>query len=373
MLIADDEQHIGEALRLLLRNDGFQTEVANSPASVLSAMDKQRFDAVLMDLNYSRGITSGDEGLQLVSQLHERDQSLPIVVMTAWGSVPLAVEAMRRGARDFVMKPWENAALLKTLREHVRAGHTARQVARGVHQREQELEEAQQIQRRLLPQEMPYMAGCEIAVEWLPALGVGGDYFDVLRFSETQAAVCIADVSGKGVPAALLMSNLQAAVKASALSGFAPQELCEKVNEIVCANRESGRFITFVYCLLDFERRRAVYVNAGHNVPIVVRADGSVGRLGEGGPVLGQFPGCRYVQGEIELTAGDRIVFFTDGISEARSPAGEEFGESRILEFVSANRNSSPNALKTALLDAVSQFTAGHYHDDATLLLVALK
>jgi FixJ family two-component response regulator len=109
VLIADDQAHIGEALRLLLRNEGFQPHVRFSPVEVLRAMERARYDAVLMDLNYARDTTSGEEGLALVAQLRDLDRTLPIVVMTAWGSVPLAVEAMRRGARDFILKPWKNS------------------------------------------------------------------------------------------------------------------------------------------------------------------------------------------------------------------------------------------------------------------------
>ena len=112
VLIADDQPDVLEALRLLLKGEGYKIESAGSPAGILDALDSDEFDAVLMDLNYARDTTSGQEGLDLLSQLRSHDATLPIVVMTAWGSVEVAVEAMRRGARDFVQKPWENARLL---------------------------------------------------------------------------------------------------------------------------------------------------------------------------------------------------------------------------------------------------------------------
>lgn len=122
ILIADDQPHILEALRLLLKSEGFQTETANSPASILNAINTRDFDAVIMDLNYTRDTTSGQEGLDLLSRLQALDNSLPIIVMTAWGSVDLAVEAMRRGARDFVQKPWENDRLITILRNQIELG-----------------------------------------------------------------------------------------------------------------------------------------------------------------------------------------------------------------------------------------------------------
>ena len=127
ILIADDQRDVVEALRLLFKAEGFESEAATSPAGVLAAVGKRDFDVVLMDLNYARDTTSGQEGLDLLARLQEADATLPVVVMTAWGSVDLAVEAMRRGARDFVQKPWENARLLATLRTQIALGRALRQ------------------------------------------------------------------------------------------------------------------------------------------------------------------------------------------------------------------------------------------------------
>src|SRR5262244_1643398 len=126
ILVADDQPDVLEALRLLLKGEGFKIESASSPAGILEAVDSDEFDAVLMDLNYARDTTSGQEGLDLLSQLRSHDPTLPIVVMTAWGSVELAVEAMRRGARDFVQKPWENSRLLTILRTQIELGQALR-------------------------------------------------------------------------------------------------------------------------------------------------------------------------------------------------------------------------------------------------------
>jgi DNA-binding NtrC family response regulator len=130
VLIADDQADVLEALRLLLKGEGYRIESAGSPAAILDAIDADEFDAVLMDLNYARDTTSGQEGLDLISQLRHHDATLPIVVMTAWGSVEVAVEAMRRGARDFVQKPWENARLLTILRTQVELARALRRQQR---------------------------------------------------------------------------------------------------------------------------------------------------------------------------------------------------------------------------------------------------
>src|SRR5262249_9054855 len=125
-----------------------------------------------------------------------------------------------------------------------------------LHEQEEDFEKAREIQLGLLPKQIPQIPGYEIAGSWEPMRAVGGDYFDVLKFNDSKLALCIADVVGKGMPAALLMSNLQAAVKAFASDSTAPRELCEKVNRVICSNISPGKFITFFYCLLDAEKKR---------------------------------------------------------------------------------------------------------------------
>src|SRR5271155_3825840 len=126
ILVADDQPDIREALRLLLKGEGFETETVASPAAVLSALEAREFDALLMDLNYARDTTSGEEGLDLLSNIRAKDSTLPIIVMTAWGSLELAVEAMRRGAKDFVQNPWENARLLAILKTQIELSQALR-------------------------------------------------------------------------------------------------------------------------------------------------------------------------------------------------------------------------------------------------------
>src|SRR3954468_12434845 len=209
ILVADDQPDLVDALRLLLKPEGIAVDAVHSPDAALAAARATPFDLVLMDFNYTSHTTSGREGIDLLGHLQSLDSSLPVVVMTGWGSIDLAVEAMRRGVRDFVQKPWDNAALLTTLRTEIHDGRERRLKA----QRDQrELDEARRIQRTLLPAVLPQMDGFELAASWQPACGVGGDCFDAMRFSSHRLGLSIADVVGKGIPAALLMSSLQATV-----------------------------------------------------------------------------------------------------------------------------------------------------------------
>jgi phosphoserine phosphatase RsbU/P len=368
ILIADDQADLIDALRLLLKGEGIDYDAVTSPDAALDALHARAFDLVLMDLNYTGDTTSGREGIDLLARVQAFDRLLPVIVMTGWGSVDLAVEAMRRGVRDFVQKPWDNAHLLATLRKEIDIGRTRR---REEAEERRELSEALRIQERLLPQQVPQIDGWELAVSWQPAAGVGGDCFDAIRFSDTRLALTIADVVGKGIPAALLMSNLQAAVRAFASEATAPQDLCQQVNRILCGNIAEGRFISFFYGVLDAAAGVFTYSNAGHYAPVLLRADGRVERLGAGGPVLGVISGAEYEQAEISIGAGDRLVLFTDGLTEARDPRDREFGEPRLLEAAARHRGCSAPALQARLTDAVATFTGGRLQDDATLMVLA--
>ncbi len=370
ILIADDQPDVVEALRLLLKGEGYEAEGVGSPAAALQAVATQNFDLLLLDLNYTRDTTSGLEGLDLLSRIKACDSIVPVVVMTAWGSVELAVEAMHRGVGDFVLKPWDNRQLLEILRTQLEQGASRR---RQLQDEERELEDVEAVQRGFLPKEIPQLAGYEISGAWLPARAVGGDYFDIDAFSETKLGMSIADVSGKGMSAALLMSNLQAALKATASESVPPEQLCTKINRIIYGNVSPGKFITAFYGLLDGSCNRLVYTNAGHNAPVLTHRDGSWQRLGEGGGPLGLFPDWSYGRGEVQLAAGDRLVLFTDGVTEVSGGAGEEFGEERLVTVLLENRHLSAPELQERILAEVAKFSGGRFEDDATLVVVAVK
>jgi phosphoserine phosphatase RsbU/P len=376
ILIADDQPDLIDALRLLLKAEGIQMEAVTSPDAALAAVQSRPFDLLLMDLNYTGDTTSGREGIDLLSRIQAHDSMLPVIVMTGWGSVDLAVEAMRRGVRDFVQKPWDNQQLVSTLRTEIEQGRARR--LRAQHE-QRELEEARRIQRMLLPAVLPQLDGWELAASWQPAAGVGGDCFDAIALAPARMALSIADVVGKGIPAALLMSNLQAAVRAFATATTDPRELCGQVNRILCGHIGEGRFISFCYCVVDADLGVLTYCNAGHHPPMLVREDGRVERLTAGGAVLGVIADGVYEQGRVDVGPGDRLVLFTDGITEARGaetleperPEGiEEFGEHRLLEIAQRHRACTAQALQTTLSDAVAAFTGGRFHDDATLMIM---
>src|SRR5260370_10004194 len=386
ILIADDQQDVLDALRLLLKGHGYSIETVNSPTDLLAAVGRQEFDILLIDLNYARDTTSGREGLDVLNQLKGIEDAPPVVAMTGWATVGLAVEAMQFGVSDFVEKPWTNTRLLEILTKQVSVGRERRESRRRaaeeggareealIHHQEQEreIDEAKAIQEKVLLREIPQMPGYESASAWQSARLVGGDYFDILPLDESTLGICIADVAGKGMPAALLMSNLQAAVRGLSSPSLPPNLLCNRLNSIVYRNTESDRFITFFYAHLDGPARRLVYVNAGHNAPLVVRAGGSHERLREGGAVLGGFESRNYELGSAQFAPGDREILFTDGVTEACNPAGEEFGVARLLRLLEDHRNLSAAELQAKILSAAAEFSGGRWQDDATLVVLAV-
>jgi phosphoserine phosphatase RsbU/P len=379
-LIADDEPDILVALRLLLKSEGYQAETVSSPAAVLDAISRSQFDVVLMDLNYARDTTSGREGLDLISRIQALDPLLPIIVMTAWANVDLAVEAMRRGVRDFVQKPWENPRLLQTLRKqvkHAQARRTARlRLVDGQRSDlllKRELAEARELQENLLSRSMPELEGFQIAATWQPATTVGGDYVASFNITDRHTALCVADVVGKGLPAALLMSNFQAALKTSALEDLSPGKVCDRLNRVLHPNMPLHKFITGFYAVLNIPERTLAFTNAGHNPPLLVRANGECIRLDVGGSVLGVFDDARYVEGVLKLRSGDRLLLFTDGLSEATNETREQFGEERLIQLMRDHRDLGADELKEIIFSTVADFCEHKFEDDAALMVVEVE
>jgi sigma-B regulation protein RsbU (phosphoserine phosphatase) len=370
VLVADDQSDVLEALRFLLKGADLDGDFVTSPAAALERLGQRPYELLLADLNYTRDTTSAGEGLELVSRARTLDPHLPVVVMTGWGTIDTAVEAMRRGARSFVQKPWVNTTLVDILTREIEDGRAARQESVR-HEREQQ--DARAIQRALLPSTLPSNLSCGLAAAWRPAAGYGGDYYDALTFEDESLGLLIADVAGKGLPAALLMSNLQAAFRAFADSGAAAADVVAKVNRLLCRHMVSGRFVTACYLRLDCRSDTLICVNAGHNPPLLVRSSGEVVKLATGGTVLGVFSDVQYEQLELRIAPGDRLVLYTDGITEATDRDGEEYGDVRLADAITARRDLDANALTTALFDDVLAFASGTLNDDATIVSVVVN
>lgn len=236
-------------------------------------------------------------------------------------------------------------------------------------QQEEELRRAREIQQMLLPNTLPQLSGAQVSAAWQPAREVGGDYFDVIQLDHKRIGICVGDVAGKGITAALLMANLQASFRAFATTDATPQVVCSKLNKFLCANTAAGKFVTFFYAIFDAEALTLIYENAGHSPGMLLRANGATESLAGGGAVLGALPDWVYQDYSVQLERGDKLLLSTDGITEAENAQLEEFGEQRLLD---AARGQESSAVETqrAVMQRVTAFCSGTFRDDATLLVL---
>jgi len=244
---------------------------------------------------------------------------------------------------------------------------------------QRERRRAREIQEEMLPLEISSAGGYQIAGIWKPAEEVGGDYYDILKLSDSTLALCVADVIGHGMPAALLMSSLQAAVRllASPLNGAsqspAPAELSARANDYVSTNVRPGRFITFFYAVLDVSTGRFRYTNAGHNPPLIAREGGKLIKLVTGDFPLGLQPSTSFHEREIELRSGDAILLYTDGVVEVEDIRGEQLGEEGLMEILNTHRHLPAAELADAILRSVQKRSRNAFQDDVTMLVITAR
>ncbi len=239
---------------------------------------------------------------------------------------------------------------------------------------EEELALARQIQAGLLPTTFPDLGRFEVFGSNVPSQQVGGDYFDILKVDDQRYIVAIADVSGKGIPASLLMSNVQASLKALSGEEKPFHEIVAKINNIIFSNTDSAKFITFFGGLLDISTGTFTYVNAGHNPPYWVRPDGTMRMLELGGLLLGMIPNVVYEYETISLQPGDRLVMFTDGVTEAMDKSGSQYEEPRLEALLQKLGQESARETTIAISEDVTRFCgSAPQSDDITVVVIKVK
>jgi sigma-B regulation protein RsbU (phosphoserine phosphatase) len=236
---------------------------------------------------------------------------------------------------------------------------------------ESQLEVARQVQASLLPDRPPEPEGFDIAAVNLPTYEVGGDYYDFIDLGEGNIGIAVADVSGKGVPAALIMATFRAALRTQVRNDFAIAQIIRKVNHLLWESTSDSQFVTAVYGVLDTKTGRFTYTNAGHNPPMLVKLDGSLVELNRGGPALGVFDSAQYEEALVEVQIGDSLVLYTDGVIEAAADDGREFGVKRLQNTVTAASDLSAFKTTRAILDATRAFSGtDSFADDFTIVVI---
>jgi len=236
---------------------------------------------------------------------------------------------------------------------------------------ERELELAATIQRNLLPHKTPEIEGCDISALSIPCRQVGGDYYDFIELNPDRLGIAIADVSGKGTPAALLVSTLHATLHAYVEENYPLPQLISRIGRAIFRSSLAEGYITSFYGVLDPKKRILTSVNAGHNYPILLRADGEILHLKEGGLCLGIFEASTYKQETTSLKKGDILILYTDGLTEAMNPQEEEFGIQRLTELVKKNRRLTASKIIDAVSHQLKSWSLGiPPFDDLTLVLL---
>jgi sigma-B regulation protein RsbU (phosphoserine phosphatase) len=236
----------------------------------------------------------------------------------------------------------------------------------------EEMRLAAECQRSLLPKESPVIPGYEVAGVSSPAKIVGGDYYDFVALEDGRWAICVGDVSGKGIPASLLMANLQATIRGQLLVTPSASECVHRANKLLCRSSPDHRFVTFFLGILDPIAHRFDFCNGGHNPPFIATDEDLMVWLHAGGPPIGMFPDQSYEDDRAHLKNGDLLLIYSDGITEALNSDGEEFGESGLVKLAERHRQDPPKTVLREVMDTIHQFTGmGMQGDDMTL--VALK
>ena len=236
---------------------------------------------------------------------------------------------------------------------------------------EEQLNIAREIQRTFLPYHDPKIPGYDIAGKNISSGQVGGDYYDFIRIVDSHVGIAVGDVSGKGIPAALIMASFRASLIAEIRNNYSIRTICQKVNSLLYESLEPGNYVTAVYGVLDSRNHIFTFSNCGHNLPILLRATGKVEHLIEGGPILGVTQDAVFEERALVINQGDLMVLYTDGVTEVFNEQGEEFGLDRLVKVIKENRGKSSEQIENAIYDAVKAFASeSHLWDDLTMVVI---
>ncbi len=357
ILVVDDEPDLEVLLRQKFRRKvrkGLLTLVfAHDGVHALETLDEHHdVDMVLSDINMPRM-----DGLALLREIGKLDRDLTAVIVTAYGDMRNIRTAMNRGAFDFITKPIDFSDLDTTISNALRHGDLLREALRSRDELvalRRELGVAARMQESILPTVFPRDPRFEIHASMTPALEVGGDFYDFFRLEDSRMGIVMADVSGKGVPAALFMMVSRTLMKGAAIGESDPATAVAEANRLLVESNEEAMFVTLFYSTFDPATGRLRFANGGHNLPYLVKQDGRVEQIDcDAGLVLAVLPDFDFPAGNLKLEPGDVIFFYTDGITEAMNEEGEEFGEKALARVLAEAAGSRAAATNGAVVAAV--------------------
>ena len=373
ILVVDDEPDLEPLMLQRMRRDiragRYRFVFAYNGVEALEQLNEDdEIDMVLSDINMPKM-----DGLALLEQIPSVDPEIRAVIISAYGDMQNIRTAMNRGAFDFVTKPIDfddlKVTIERTLR-HMAEWREALSSRDKLVALQNELDVANKIQQSVLPTEFPSSEAYEVAADMEPARNVGGDFFDIIRLENSRLGLAVADVSDKGVPAALFMMSSLTQLKGAAIGIGEPGGVLTEVNDLLNEDNETAMFVTVLYAVYNPDSGKITYANGGHNPPVIIHADGSSTMLPmTGGIALGVAPGFKYEQSTFTLGPGETIILYTDGVTEAMNGDGEEFGVDRLRELFAGQPSMNPREASDAILEAVSAFAGGTpQSDDITCL-----
>jgi serine phosphatase RsbU (regulator of sigma subunit)/signal transduction histidine kinase len=374
IVYAEDNQDLREYVRGLLVSS-YNVFVAVDGEDARDKIEQYRPDLVLTDEMMPR-LTG--RGLVEAMRATPACRTTPVIVLTARSGTQARIEGLEAGADDYVTKPFDEPELLARIRNLLRARTQERELAELNRILETRIEEqiarlrvASRIQEGLLPTAAPSVPGYDLAGRTLPAQMVGGDYFDFIMLDDRRCATCLGDVAGKGLPAALLMANLQATIRGQTLWSPSACDCMMRSNKLLFLSTDPSKYATMFYGVLNARSHYFSYSNAGHNPPIVLSAQNHTTRLTTGGTVLGLFEDSTFEEDVVHLSAGDLLVLYSDGITDAVNANDEEFGDERLTSLLAERRGESADQLAEAIINAVTLHARGMPQgDDMTVVVV---
>lgn len=371
ILIVDDTPiNIGVISGAL--KDSYKTKVATNGEKALTiASGEEKPDLILLDVMMP--VMDGYEVCQRL-KANPGTQNIPVIFLTGQTGTEDETRGFDVGAVDYIHKPFSEAVVKARVRTHLMLREAHEQIAKQLAAINVELEMARQIQLSILPRHTPKVQGLEIVARYLPMTSVAGDFYDFIVVDEKHVGILIADVSGHGLPSALIASMLQVALTAQATHASDPAGVLSGLNQALCGKFEHN-FVTAAYVFVDMEKKTFTYAGAGHPPLLYWRKSaGNVIEVQENGLFLGMFPEASYVSLQMPVEAGGRLVLFTDGIPEAKKPSQEEYGTARFKRFIQSNQSLSADQFADGVLDELSGWSGQPrgqgQQDDITVLTI---
>ena len=376
LLIVDDEEDlellIRQKFRRAIRKGEIDFVFAHNGQEALDRLaENPDIRLVLSDINMPVM-----DGLTLLSQLENAHPEIRAVIVSAYGDMENIRTAMNRGAFDFVTKPIHfddlEVTIHKTL-NHINTMQQALEARDRLITLKHELDVAMNVQQSVLPPQALTQETHDVQAVIIPAKEIGGDFYDFFFLNDTTLGIVIADVAGKGIPAALFTMVTQAFLKSASRNFLSPARCLQDVNDLLSQNNDACVFVTVFYGVLDLKSGLFRYCNGGHNLPRVIRDDGDVEELpGTDDVVLGVIPEHAYKDASIDLAPGDALFLYTDGITEAQNGNYDEFGEARLDDALGGLAQEGASRMAQGVVEAVQQF-AGDAPQSDDLTCIALR